>query len=197
LMAALPGAVWEVRAPLIAGAACYAALLAVTWWIRRSTGPPAALDQSRRTGLEWTVMLALVAGGLWFAVLTPQEPHASVSVLDIGHGSAVLIRDGTTQVLVDTGPPDGAVLAALQRVGAHRGLDAVILSHADTDHAGGLYPLLQRMDVRAVYATAPALEDIDFAVGAPLTIGDRIRVSDRVAIDVLAPPEHTADHRQT
>ncbi len=198
IMAQLPNAAFPVDAPLPAGVAFYAVLLAGTWWLARHTGPPAALDQSRRSGLEWTVMFGLVAGILWLAVLTPTDDLASVTILDVGQGSAALIRDGDTQVLVDTGPPDGVVLAALHRTGARRGLDAVILSHADTDHAGGLHPLLRRADVHALYATDEALETLEFtqgAEGAALTIGDRVHISDRVTLEILAPPSHTRDRR--
>jgi competence protein ComEC len=194
-MARLPSASLPVSAPLPAGAAFFAVLILVTWWLHRRTGPPAVLHEGRRTGIEWTVMLAVVAGALWLVVLTPQDDLASITVLNVGQGSAALITDGETRVLVDTGPPDGAVIAALHRVGAFGSLDAVVLSHADTDHAGGLHPLVRRNEIRALYTSARALETLTFVEGEPITIGDRIHLSDRVSLEVLSPPTHTRDRR--
>jgi competence protein ComEC len=194
-MAGLPSAAIPVTAPLPAGFTFYAVLLGSLWWLERTTGPAPTLDPGRRSGLEWTVPLTIVAGGLWFAVLAPGDDLVTVTILDVGQGSAALIQDGNTRVLVDTGTPDGVVVPALHRNGARGTLDAVILSHEDADHAGGLHPVLRRMDVRSVLASSDALNALDVARGQPLTIGDRVHVSERVVLEVLAPPSNTRDRR--
>lgn len=194
-MASLPRASIDVTAPLPAGIGFYGALVGAVWWLERRTGPAPALDPGRRSGIEWTASLAVIAGGLWLIVLNPADDTATVTIFDVGQGSAALIREGNTQVLVDTGLPDGAIIGALGRVGAARGIDAVILSHEDADHAGGLYPLLRRMDVHGLYATADALAALDFVHGVPLTIGDRVHLSTRVFIEVLSPPTRSNDRR--
>ena len=61
---------------------------------------------------------------------------ARVVVLDVGQGDAILIQQGPSALLVDTGPGD-AVLAALARAHVLH-LDAVLLTHTDADHTGGL-----------------------------------------------------------
>ena len=50
----------------------------------------------------------------------PRPGDAWLTVLDVGQGLAVLVRDGGHSVLVDTGPPDGAALrrSALARAAA-------------------------------------------------------------------------------
>jgi len=107
-----------------------------------------------------------------------------VTVLDVGQGLAVLVRDGGNAVLYDAGPPDGAVIAALSRVGQRSHLDAVVLTHDDSDHTGGLTRLRQRYEVDAVLA-APYARTVD---ARAFDIGDRIYVSDRTTIEVLSPP---------
>ena len=183
VLAELPAAVVDVRAPLAVGAAWYAALAAGAWALGRRE--PVALQPGARTGFAGAVALRLAAVGLWLAVLAPSDSLASVTVLDVGQGQAVLVRDGGASVLIDVGPPDGAVLRALARVTDWRSLDAVVVSHDDADHAGGLRELERRLRVGVVLGDG-------IAGAAPLDIGDRIRLTDRTSIEVLSPPVVTA-----
>ena len=188
VMSEWPAAVVDVGAPLAVGAAWYAALAAVAWALGRRE--PASVETGARSGFAGTVALGAAAAGLWFAVLTPADDLASVTTLDVGQGQAVLVRDGGAAVLIDVGPPDGAVLRALARVTGANSLDAVIVTHGDSDHAGGLRELERRLRVGAVLGEgAPDAE--------PFDIGDRIRLTARTSIEVLSPPIATAgrEHR--
>lgn len=192
LLAQLPGADIPIAAPMLVGIAFYALLALGTWLLaqRAEVADAPALAPSRNSHLGLTVALAVTAGGLWIAVLTPQPALASVTVIDVGQGQAILVEDGGRRVLIDAGPPDGAVLRALPRIGATGALDVLVVTHVDADHAGGVREVTRRIgasDVRAARGvTIPGNvphEEID--------IGDRIRVSDRVTIEVLAPPVAT------
>jgi competence protein ComEC len=81
---------------------------------------------------------AIVAGAaLTLAFSVPRPPsEPRLLVIDIGQGNASLLQDGTEGVLVDAGPVDGGVVAALRRSGIRR-LRSVILSHPAADHDGG------------------------------------------------------------
>ena len=191
VLAALPGGEIPVRAPLTAGALWYVGLVSVTWLFDRRGERPAALDPVRHTSFRWSVGLAVVAFGLWIAALQPAPSEARVTFLDVGHGLAVLIEDGDQRVLFDTGPPDGPLVLALPR--GVSGLDAVLISHSDADHAGGLAPLLERLPVSALLADARTIEDLrarlpEAAAAYRFDIGDRIQLTDRTAIEVLSPP---------
>jgi competence protein ComEC len=78
------------------------------------------------------------------AVAAPREGDVHAMVLDVGQGLAVLVETRSHRLLFDAGPAfrsgfdSGAdiVLPALAANG-RRGLDALIVSHADNDHAGG------------------------------------------------------------
>ncbi len=192
LFARLPGADLPARAPLALGIAFVVVLAAVLHWLDRRTREHPALDPAHRTGLALTVALAAVAAGLWIAVLRPPAAHASVTVFDVGQGLAVLVQDGGRSILIDAGPSDGAVLRALPGAGVRQRLDAVILTHPDRDHAGGLPPLLRRIEVDTVLGDPGALgTSLDGVPIAPLDIGDRIHLGDRVSLEVLAPPVAT------
>ena len=74
----------------------------------------------------------------------------SLTVLDVGQGTAVVIESGERALLYDTGGGDPAglnmagsvVLPYLRHAGITE-LEQVVVSHADTDHSAGL-PLLQQ-----------------------------------------------------
>ncbi|HJM89998.1 MAG TPA: DNA internalization-related competence protein ComEC/Rec2 [Dehalococcoidia bacterium] len=183
LLARLPGTEIPARAPLAVGAGWYALLAAAVWALRRGETP--VLSPRARSGYATTVALAAVAGGLWIAVLTPAATDARVTILDVGQGLAVLVRDGNTTVLIDSGPPDGNVVQALSRAGVVNAIDAVVITHSDADHRGGLPAIERRYDVgRAVGDTTVVAERLD--------IGDSIRLSARTSIEVLSPPVVTA-----
>lgn len=173
----------EVGPPPALFALGWLALLSgAAWWLGRS--PPAILAPGARSPLGPAPALAVVAAGLWLAVLTPPDGMARVTVLDVGQGLAVLIEDAGHAVLVDAGPPDGAAVRALHRIEAPRTLDAIVLTHPDADHAGGLSAVTQRFDVGAV------LRGVD-GDSQPIDIGDRIVLGDRTRIEVLGPPVQT------
>ena len=191
-LAALPGGEFTVRAPLLAGALWYVGLTAATWLFDRKARRQIALEPAANTSMAWSAGLAVVAIGLWLSVLQPAPSEARITFLDVGHGLAVLIEDGGHRVLFDTGPPDGSVALVLPpNVGR---LDAVLLSHADADHAGGLATVLDRFPPDTLLAATDTLEDIERQLPAaaslarPLDIGDRIHLTPRTTIEVLSPP---------
>jgi competence protein ComEC len=69
-----------------------------------------------------------------------------VTFLDIGQGDATLIQERRTSVLVDTGPPDGGIVARLHHAGVGR-LDLLVVTHAQADHEGGAAAVLRAMPV--------------------------------------------------
>ena len=92
---------------------------------------------------------AVLAGGaiaflLGMRLLQP----ARVCVLDVGQGDAILVADGSTAVLVDTGP-DEKVSQALARQGIIH-LDAIVLTHLHDDHVGGVDDLVGRVECNRV-----------------------------------------------
>ncbi len=84
---------------------------------------------------------------------SPPGGILAVTFLDVGQGSSILIQlPNGGNVLIDGGPREGGeeVVSDLQRLRV-RQLDAVVVSHADEDHAGGLIDVLNLVPVSAVY----------------------------------------------
>ncbi len=108
----------------------------------------------RRSWLALPAVVLLVG----FAGLASRGPSdAELVMLDVGQGEAILVRDGRSAVLVDgggwsSGDFGGRVLVpALARLGV-RALDAVVLTHPDLDHCGGLADLLAYMPIDELWS---------------------------------------------
>lgn len=105
----------------------------------------------------------------------------TVTVLDVGQADAILIREGSQTVLMDAGVDD-AVVDALARNHV-LDIDAVIISHWDRDHWGGLPDVLRAVHVGQVYcakgAAAGVPDELEGLLSSPpreLACGDTVRV---------------------
>ncbi|HEY3290723.1 MAG TPA: MBL fold metallo-hydrolase [Anaerolineae bacterium] len=80
-------------------------------------------------------------------VATPWRLRASF--IDVGQGDSALLQDpGGCNVLIDGGSPGkGQVVVAYLRDHGVTHLDAMIATHADSDHYGGLTGVLQAADI--------------------------------------------------
>ena len=78
----------------------------------------------------------------------PEAGDFDMTVLDVGHGLATVIRTAQRTLIYDTGPKSRSgfdagveiVLPALRALGVTK-VDRIVVSHSDLDHAGGLAAL--------------------------------------------------------
>jgi competence protein ComEC len=128
---------------------------------RRHARPVASAGRGWRWRPRQIVLAALaVATGLALLLIPRAGPAAAgpvpglrVEVLDVGQGDAILLQPaGAAAVLVDGGPPGDDLAGKLEEAGVER-LGAVVVSHDQSDHAGGVEELLGHFPVaRLVYA---------------------------------------------
>ena len=159
---------------------------------RRTTATMAAI------GLAVLVAtLALLPGSGRRDLDPPPEGGARIEILDIGQGDATLIRpSGTDPILVDGGPPGGGVESALASAGVER-LEAVVATHADLDHIGGLYEVFEGHEVGSYLFDGTPVDLVSQARDAGsqtrmISAGQRMRLGP-LLIEVLWPPPRTAD----
>jgi competence protein ComEC len=86
----------------------------------------------------------------------PHRPDPELAMLDVGQGDSILLRDGDRAVLVDGGGSRGGdiggrvLLPALLGEGVTH-LDALVMTHPDNDHCGGLVDIAAYLPVREVW----------------------------------------------
>jgi competence protein ComEC len=150
-------------------------------------------------------LLALLAvgAGAWMAIApgadggTRPVSGLRIEVLDVGQGDAILLEPAAAPaVLVDGGPPGDDLAAKLADAGVER-LGAAVVSHDQSDHAGGIEEILGRMPVaRLVYARLGGhLLDAARAAGAiPMraVAGGELR-SGGLRLRVLWPPRELVE----
>ena len=186
----LPGAAVVVAA--------YAVLALALWvllgWTRRRAGlggPPSRLKP---------LVLAICLGACGLALpglpssrgTAEPPPGLRVTVLDVGQGDAILLdpADGEP-VLVDGGPPGAGLQRQLEGQEVS-GLAAAVVTHDQSDHAGGIGELLGSFPVhRLLYGKrAPHLIREARSAGVrtmPIAEGSEIE-SGSLGIEVLWPP---------
>lgn len=164
--ASVPGGQLLVPRDAVFGWALAAAGASVmTGWLagrRRDVRP--ALRRATATAVAAALLI------VWpLAVTRFHDGRLEVHAIDVGQGDALAIRTpGGSWILVDAGPGGAGgydagrarVVPFLLRQGARR-VDALILTHPDSDHIGGAAAVLESFDVGLVI-------DPGVALGRPL-----------------------------
>jgi competence protein ComEC len=115
-----------------------------------------------------------------------------VSMLDVGQGDAILFQPAhAAPLLIDGGPPGDGLEAELRAAGVQR-LAVAVVTHEQSDHAGGIEDLLGRFPVaRLAYArlSRRLRGEAKLAGAVPVRIakGAALR-SGRLRVEVLWPP---------
>ncbi len=145
---------WELSAASLSLLMALLTPLAAWPWATLNTATPPWLLSA--LGL-WGAMLLVLPGPLMFRLWgvplllpcffwqAPRPASGSFELLaaDVGQGNAVLVRTAHHALLYDTGPRYSRETDAGQRVivpmlrSGHERLDALVLSHQDSDHTGG------------------------------------------------------------
>jgi competence protein ComEC len=147
--ASLPVSAWEQHAPPL-----WATLLAlggVTWLLAPR-------------GVPWRASgIALMAPALALPPPAPPPGEAWITTLDVGQGLAVVVQTAKRVLLYDAGPAFGPdsdsgerlVVPFLRAAGVAR-LDAMLVTHGASDHAGGAASVLEHFEVdRFLSSLAP------------------------------------------
>ncbi len=107
-----------------------------------------------------TAAWLLTIPALWWPPDRPAAGGWRLAALDVGQGSAIVVQTSRHVLVFDAGlrtSPDSdegvrTILPYLRATGVHR-IDALVVSHADIDHAGGARSLLSALPVTQVYSS--------------------------------------------
>jgi competence protein ComEC len=143
------------------------ALVALPWASMPIAAPPPWALALAVAGVAWLLAppgwpLRWV-GATWLLPLfvwpapRPADGELWVTALDVGQGMAVLVETRDAVLLYDTGPRYGSAADAGERVivpylrwrGIAR-IDALVVSHLDSDHSGGTASILRALPVARV-----------------------------------------------
>lgn len=151
--------------------------------------------------------LAWVNVGLAVTLIPATRNELTCDVLGVGHGLAVVVEMPSGAVLVydagSLGNADHATEAVCQALWqrGRRRLDALLISHADSDHCNATPELTERLScgtlllhetfLRSPTPTAAAVVESwrhRGEAGRLVFTGDRLTIDPRVRIEVLHPP---------
>jgi competence protein ComEC len=159
----LPGSYWWVTSP-----GWFWIVLWYLWWLILLWNP----GITRRAAAIGCATLCLAAY-LWpspqhpdrAALPLPPGPQLTLTFIDVGHGSSVLIRTPENHVILFDAGSFPSARAAGQRISgvllAHGILriDQLVVSHADLDHYNGVPELLRRFSIREFLSPPKMLRD--------------------------------------
>ena len=180
-MSSLPAAVWQQHAP-------------PGWTVAVAVAGAAILLLPRGFPMRWTGLAGFLP--LFLAAPPPlAEGDMQLTVLDVGHGLAVVARTREHALLFDTGPAFGPqadsgnrTIEPYLRAAGVKALDVMIVSHDDIDHYGGASSILQAMPVAQLLSSVPDLDPLMFeAVRAARCSGGQQWEWNGVRFDMLHP----------
>ena len=137
--------------------------------------------------------------------LRPLTANSQVTVLDVGQGQSILLQSHGKTFLVDCGGDDREDAAdqaaeTLLSMGIYR-LDGVILTHYDSDHAGGISYLLSRISADSVFLPAATQQEesnqtvLDAAEDAAVLVDRDIQLAwEECSITIFAPLSSSDDN---
>lgn len=136
------------------------------------------------------------------------DAYLTVIFLDVGEGDAIYLETPTTErLLVDTGNPmTGYRVVDFLKDKGIKTLDAIFITHPHLDHMGGIFQIIPRFDVKALYDNGqPIPENPDCDIYRwykeviregnykPIVAGDFFQYGD-VRIQVLWPRDPTSSN---
>ncbi len=155
----LPVAVWQQPVPPV-------------WAVLVATAGVIWLLAPRGIASRW-IGLVLFLPALLSAPPRPGQGEAWITTLDVGQGLAVLVRTADHALLFDTGPAyadsdsgERIITPYLRAIGSMR-LDAMIVSHNDSDHSGGALSVLRDAQVGRFLSSLEPANPIAQAAPAP------------------------------
>lgn len=139
----------------------------------------------------WNTLLE--KAGLAHFAYAVSDDELNIHILNVGKADAIIIESPEVSILVDTGTADMASTVGdyLKKRDIDT-LDAVLISHGDSDHSGGLGYISDSFSVGELVHSPYFETDIRFDTEAIAKAGDTLRYGD-VSIEVMGPIREYAE----
>ena len=122
-------------------------------------------------------LLTLIFAVQLLALFHSPDENLHIIACDVGQGDAILVVYGQTQILVDGGPGRGVVDCLTTHMPfTDKKIEAIILSHPQKDHYGGLIDVLNAYEVGVFIATPLDSSSQDYQVLKEEVGGKGVRV---------------------
>lgn len=166
-------------------------------WVAVAAGCGVAICLLPR-GLPGRVLgVFLIGPALFWPVARPAEGEAWITVLDVGQGLASVVRTREHTLIYDPGPLYSAesdagqrvVVPYLRQLGIAR-VDLLMVTHRDSDHAGGMASVTSALTVGKIRSSLPEI------AGEPCLAGQGW-TWDGVLFEVLHPAPEQASQGKT
>lgn len=122
----------------------------------------------------WGILSLIVMVAFLRIPQTPQQGTFRLTVLDVGQGQAAVIETANHTLVYDSGADwgptmDGAKLAVIPYL-RYQGIDKIdtlMISHSDSDHAGGTQSLLETFSLDSLFTGQSEIMNRRFQARAP------------------------------
>lgn len=139
--------------------------------------------------------LTLMIIALGFSFWSEPQTNVRMTVLDVGQAQAVVFETKNHTLLYDTGAYwskklDGGKMAVLPYLNARgrQQIDLMIVSHSDSDHAGGMHSILDKIKVKeAVSGQAKILNKLTEKIVFKPCVAGQTWQFDELKVEVIAP----------
>jgi len=178
----------------------------LSWAVAVRPAPDSWVMLLAVVGTVWLLLprgfpLRMLGGLLWLPLMFPLRasiaPDAfQADIIDVGQGTAILIRTANHTLLYDTGAAfvdsdaGERIVAPYLRASGVDALSGVIVSHDDSDHSGGLLSVLRDLPTGWLLHGLPAASPLLKAAPSPRHChrGQHWQW-DGVIFEILNPPE--------
>jgi competence protein ComEC len=151
---------------------------------------------------KWLILpLLVVAILVWSVLLTMPDDRLHVTFLDVGQGDAILVQQGSQQVLIDGGPDPERINLELGKKLPFwdRTIELMISTQPHSDHITGLVEVLERYKVEQVLEPGAPYDSSIYHQWLELVeqkqikhviarAGQEIDLGNGLKIEVLNPP---------
>jgi competence protein ComEC len=147
---------------------------------------------------KWVAVI-WIAGAIYIVGNQLVKPRQAVIFCNVGQGDMMLIIDGSWQMAVDSGPATGVGRECWDRYVPwwDRTIEAVMVTHDDADHSGGVGALSAGLKVEKIITDGSyKIDGVEPEEWVTMNTGDKIK-HDNLELEILDNPKNRESLKDT